>query len=87
MRIGLFHGYELTGSRSNECNRYLSRTLARAGHQVRLFCREPNPEAIGHVGRAYAPDGSLVLDREVADACELHQLPHSPVRPVYLCEQ
>ena len=52
MRIALFHGFELTGSGSNEYTRYLSRALALAGHEVHVLCREPSPEAIVHVERA-----------------------------------
>ena len=43
MRIGLYHGYELTGSGSNEYTRYLAGALAREGHDVHVLCREPNP--------------------------------------------
>ena len=45
MRVGLYHGYELTGSGSNEYNRYLARALARYGHEVHVYCREKNPDA------------------------------------------
>ena len=34
MRIGVYHGYELTGSGSNEYTRYLARALAREGHDT-----------------------------------------------------
>ena len=45
MKLGLYHGYELTGSGSNEYTRYLARALARAGHEVHVYCREPNENA------------------------------------------
>ena len=34
LKISLYHGYELTGSGSNEYTRYLSRTLAQLGHEA-----------------------------------------------------
>ena len=40
MRIGLYHGYELTGSGSNEYTRYLARSLLGAGHEVHTICRD-----------------------------------------------
>ena len=40
MHAGLFHGYELTGSGSNEYVRYLVRSLVRAGHEVHVVCWE-----------------------------------------------
>ncbi len=43
MRIGLYHGYELTGSGSNEYTRYLAGALAARGHDVHVLCREPDP--------------------------------------------
>ena len=53
MRIALFHGYELSGSGSNEYTRCTWRALALAGHDVQVLCREPKPSAIaGAVGAA-----------------------------------
>ena len=49
MRLAIFHGFELTGSGSNEYTRYLSRALARHGHDVQVLCREPHPADIPHV--------------------------------------
>ncbi len=40
MKIAIVHGYELTGSGSNEYTRYLARALATRGHDVHLVCRE-----------------------------------------------
>ena len=61
MRIGILHGYELTGSGSNEYTRYLSRALARAGHEVHLLCREPDPERFQEDGCTVhvLPDASV----------------------------
>ena len=91
MRIGLYHGYELTGSGSNEYNRYLSAALARAGHEVHVLCREPQPESIAHISQAIAwhEDGTAreLFRRDVGHTCVLHQLPDGPVRPVYLTDK
>ena len=54
MRIGLYHGYELTGSGSNEYTRYLGRSLLDAGYEVHIICREFYPETIPYVTCAYA---------------------------------
>ncbi|MBN1994501.1 MAG: glycosyltransferase family 4 protein [Anaerolineae bacterium] len=92
MRIGLYHGYELTGSGSNEYTRYLARSFIEAGHEVHLICREENPEEIPYVTHAYAwqPDGGVetlfALENEPAK-CVLHQLPHGKIRPVYLTDK
>ena len=91
MRIALFHGYELTGSGSNEYTRYLSRALAEQGHEVHVLCRESSPEAIEHITKAMdwgAPHEPRVLfERQTSGSCTLHQLPHASVRPVYLTDK
>ena len=59
MRVAIFHGFELTGSGSHEYTRYLSRALARQGHDVHVLCREPDPASIPRTwARAFAWDGS-----------------------------
>jgi glycosyltransferase involved in cell wall biosynthesis len=92
VRIGLLHGYELKGSGSNEYCRYLSRALARRGHEVHLLCREPHPEDLPFVSRAIAWDAvggaREVFARDPGEGtCVVHQLPHAPVRPVYLTDK
>lgn len=93
VRIALYHGYELRGSGSNEYVRYLSRALARRGHEVHILCREPQLERVAHVVRAYRWDRNgrayEVFRRDVshAGACIAHQLPHASVRPVYLTDK
>lgn len=92
MRIGLFHGFELTGSGSNEYTRYLARALKAEGHDVHIICREPRPEEISFISHAYmwGVDGSpTVLFEKDSDgsSCTLHQLPHAQVRPVYLTDK
>jgi glycosyltransferase involved in cell wall biosynthesis len=92
MRIGLYHGYELTGSGSNEYTRYLARSLLDKGHEVHIICREFYPETIPYVTHAYAwyADGekaTLFIREHKQPACFLHQLPHGAVRPVYLTDK
>lgn len=96
MRIGILHGYELTGSGSNEYCRYLSRTLALAGHEVQVLCREPQPEAIAHVTRAFEwrADGtsSELFDADSHEvgggtSCTVHVLPDTPIKPVFLTDK
>ena len=93
MRIGVYHGYELTGSGSNEYTRYLARALAREGHDVHVLCREPRPEALSGVRAAYAWDAggeSRALfsnETDAEGAYVVHQLPHGDIRPVYLTDK
>ncbi len=60
MKIGLFHGYNLGGSGSNEYTRYLAKALLAEGTEVHLICREPDPASLGFVDVAmrYDTDGS-----------------------------
>jgi len=92
LRIGLYHGYELTGSGSNEYTRYLARSLLDAGHEVHIICREFYPEAIPYVTCAYAwyadrEKATLFIREHQQPVCFLHQLPHGAVRPVYLTDK
>jgi glycosyltransferase involved in cell wall biosynthesis len=92
LRIGIYHGYELTGSGSNEYTRYLAQTLAESGHEVHVICREPAPERISFLSEAYRWDtdgkASTLFARKNRDSvCILHQLPHAQVRPVYLTDK
>ncbi len=43
MRILLWHGYLLGGTGSNVYTRSIAREWARAGHEVVVFCQEPEP--------------------------------------------
>ena len=70
MKILLWHGYLLSGTGSNIYAQALAREWSRAGHEVVVFCQEPNPElfelAGAEVVRPELPDGLLpvfVLDR------------------------
>jgi glycosyltransferase involved in cell wall biosynthesis len=91
MRIGLFHGYELTGSGSNEYTRYLARALADQGHEVHVICREPHPQAAGvDAAIAWDADGNptaLFGEPGGDGSVTLHRLPHAAVRPVYVTDK
>jgi len=89
LRIGFFHGYELTGSGSNEYTRYLAKFFVEAGHEIHIICREINPESIPYVTHALSwnkhGDFELVFKRNNGQtSCFLHQLPHGNVHPVFL---
>ncbi len=43
MRILLWHGYLLSGTGSNEYTRAIAREWGRAGHEVVVFCQDPDP--------------------------------------------
>jgi len=56
MKIGLFHGYNLGGSGSNEYTRYLAIALLQKGVEVHLICREPAADTLGFVDAAIRYD-------------------------------
>ena len=92
MKIGLYHGYELTGSGSNEYTRYLARSLNAHGHEVHILCREPQPETLPYITQAvmWHEDGTfttLFCHETQQPGCVVHQLPYSDVRPVYLTDK
>jgi glycosyltransferase involved in cell wall biosynthesis len=92
MRIEIYHGYELSGSGSNEYTRYLARTLVYLGHEVHIICREPSPEKITYISKAYAwnKNGSakiIFTNNNHHHTCVLHQLPNADVRPVFLTDK
>jgi len=92
MKIGIFHGYELSGSGSNQATRYLARALACAGHEVHVLCREPHPASIDFLDKAIQWDNLgqfKILFEKKGDkkgACILHQLPLPPVNAVYITD-
>jgi glycosyltransferase involved in cell wall biosynthesis len=69
VRILLWHGYLLAGTGSNIYTQAIAREWSRAGHEVVVFCQEPNPERFDLAGAQVVrpPIGSLlpvfVLDR------------------------
>jgi glycosyltransferase involved in cell wall biosynthesis len=92
MKIGIFHGYELVGSGSNQSTGYLAKTLANAGHEVHIICREPFPESIDFVDKAIQWDGEgrskVIFEKEIQNTgiCILHQLPLPPINAVYITD-
>ena len=92
MRIGIYHGYELAGSGSNEYTRYLAGALAAEGHDVHVLCREPDPESVPGVRAAFAWDAAgrgrpLFDGADRSGTFVVHQLPHADVRPVFLTDK
>jgi glycosyltransferase involved in cell wall biosynthesis len=79
MRILLWHGYLLGGTGSNVYTRQLAREWSRAGHDVTVFCQEPDPSRYDLGGvEVVRPDvGGLlpvfVLDRYAGHRVELLQ--------------
>jgi glycosyltransferase involved in cell wall biosynthesis len=70
MRILLWHGYLLEGTGSNIYTRSVAREWQQAGHDVVVFCQDPEPTRFdlggAEVVRPQLPDGLLpvfVLDR------------------------
>ena len=93
LKIALYHGYELTGTGSNEYTRYLSRSLAQLGHEVSIICGEPDPAAHPFVSRAvaHAVDGTsselFSRERTLRGRVTLHRLPRTSVMPVFITDQ
>jgi glycosyltransferase involved in cell wall biosynthesis len=69
VRILLWHGYLLEGTGSNIYTRAIAREWSRAGHEVVVFCQEPNPERFDLAGAEVVRPASgpllpvFVLDR------------------------
>ncbi|HEY5602765.1 MAG TPA: glycosyltransferase family 4 protein [Gammaproteobacteria bacterium] len=89
MKIGLFHGYNLTGSGSNEFTRYLARTFLDQGHSVHIICREYHPAKIEFAGQLWQwkRDGGCaisVANKQYENTCTLHQIPYGDLYPVYI---
>src|SRR5215210_656845 len=75
LRILIFHGYLLRGTGSNIYNASLCRALARAGHEVHLFCQDRDPPELGC--RIHVPDIRGVLPVNVhGSALEYTVRPH-----------
>jgi glycosyltransferase involved in cell wall biosynthesis len=92
LKIGLFHGYELTGSGSNEYTRYLARSIHSDGHEVHVICRETNPDKLPFFNKVFkwsAQGEKGVLKNSSKDTvnCVLHILPESEIYPVYVTDK
>ncbi len=92
MKIGIFHGYELSGSGSNQATQYLARALVQEGHEIHILCREPNPTAFNFLDKAIRWDNSgrseVIFEKRVNSpgSCMLHQLPLPPINAVYITD-
>ena len=92
MKIGIFHGYELIGSGSNQATSYFARALAQAGHEVHILCREPSPDSIDFIDKAiqwdHAGQHKILFEKDGNNngVCILHQLPLPPVNAVYITD-
>jgi glycosyltransferase involved in cell wall biosynthesis len=89
VKIGLYHGFNLTGSGSNEFTRYLAKTFMDQGHSVHIICREYHPDKIDYIGQLWQwkRDASCVItivDRQFEHTCTLHQIPYGDFYPVYI---
>jgi len=93
MKIALYHGYELTGSGSNEYTRYLAVALNGLGHEVVILCSEPVPEEHAFVDRCYSfetPQRAVLrFDRSTdkPGSVTLYQLPQASTLPVYITDK
>jgi glycosyltransferase involved in cell wall biosynthesis len=75
MRILLWHGYLLGGTGSNVYTRQLAREWSRAGHDVTVFCQEPQPEAYDLGGaEVVRPDVGGLLPVFVLDRYEGYEV-------------
>jgi glycosyltransferase involved in cell wall biosynthesis len=71
VRILLWHGYLLSGTGSNEYTQALAREWSRAGHEVVVFCQDPEPERLDLGGaQVVRPDIGLLLPVFVLDRYE-----------------
>lgn len=92
MKIGIFHGYELIGSGSNQATCYLARTLAQIGHEVHILCREPSPASFDFIDKAIQWDevgqNKILFEKDGNNkgVCIIHQLPLPPVNAVYITD-
>ncbi len=91
MKIGLFHGYNLGGSGSNEYTRYLAKALLAEGAEVHLICRETDAESLGFIDVAYRYNTNgqpeTLFQNTSQPLCTLHELPNASVQPVYVTDK
>ncbi|HET7427987.1 MAG TPA: glycosyltransferase family 4 protein, partial [Gaiellales bacterium] len=72
MRLVLWHGYLLSGTGSNIYTQHVARAWGRLGHDVRVICQDPHPEAfdLGRNVRILRPDIGPLLPTFVLDRYE-----------------
>lgn len=93
MRILLHHGYELSGSGSNEYTRYLARILAEKGHDIIVACGDLHPTSLPFVHQVFdydstgAPAGSSSGTHRGRGGVTVHRLPRTSITPVYLTDK
>ena len=93
MRILLHHGYELSGSGSNEYTRYLARTLQEKGHEIIVACGENQAASLPIVSRVFEydergdPMGSAPGVHRGPGGVVVHRLPRTAILPVYLTDK
>jgi glycosyltransferase involved in cell wall biosynthesis len=92
LKIALYHGYELSGSGSNEYTRYLIKTWVKQGHEVVIICAERPPEPFDFLDSAYhyGRDGQQtpLFDRASGEGkVSFHRLPYVGVYPVYVTDK
>ena len=93
LRIALYHGYELTGSGSNEYTRQVTQAMAELGCQVTVLCNDRAPERLDFVDEYYrfrGPDDPTIAHRRRNGSTRrvaVYVLPPGPVQPVYVADQ
>jgi glycosyltransferase involved in cell wall biosynthesis len=75
VRVFLWHGYLLGGTGSNVYTRQLAREWSRAGHEVTVFCQEPEPGRYELGGASVVrPNVGPLLPVFVLDRYEGHEV-------------
>ena len=71
LKILIWHGYLLAGTGSNVYTRQLAREFSRAGHDVHVFCQDPDPGRYDLAGATiHRPDIGQILPVFVLDDYE-----------------
>ncbi|CAA9515234.1 MAG: hypothetical protein AVDCRST_MAG69-2727 [uncultured Solirubrobacteraceae bacterium] len=88
MRVLIFHGYLLHGTGSNVYNANLAESLARAGHEVHLFCQDRDALDLSWVDASGNWDsGELeVVARRPEARATVYRPPIGRVLPVYVAD-
>jgi len=88
VRVLIFHGYLLHGTGSNVYNANLAESLARAGHEVHLFCQDRDALDLDWVDATGDWDaGELeVVVRRRAARVTVYRPPIGRVLPVYVAD-
>ena len=86
MRIGLLHGWLLTGSGSNIYVQNVARSLWKQGHDVHIFCQDRNATKLPFVSTVeiHSLDGNTVLDEARSEGISIHIPEIGGVLPVFV---